>query len=77
MKKIKKVNEMVEDEYLKDDVVDALQSFDVLLGMMNGDHPTIKFGSEKYNNFVSHMISTYHKEDSRKSITDITNRYED
>ena len=56
------------DENLNDDVVDALQTFDVIMRIMNGDHPTIKNGDEKFEEFLKYASDNYYREDSSKNI---------
>lgn len=62
------------DEHLKDDVVDALQTFDVIMRIMNGDHPTIKNGDEKFEEFLKYVSDNYYREDSPKNIKKIINK---
>lgn len=62
------------EDYLKDDVVDALQTFDVIMGIMNGDHPTINKGDEKFEEFLKYALENYHNEYSPKNIKKLINK---
>jgi hypothetical protein len=62
------------DEYLKSDLEDALQTFDVILNVLNDNHPNIKKDSVEFDDFIKHNLNVYQSNSSRKSIKNLLNR---
>lgn len=62
------------DEYLKSDLEDALQTFDVILNVLNDNHPTIKKNSVEFDDFIKHNLNVYQSNNSGKSIKNLLNR---